>query len=106
MASKRIVEQLKLFKKELSKEISVDKMLFFGSRAWGKPHRDSDIDLIIVSPQFKRKKSFERGIGFYKYWNLDYPVDFLCYTPEEFKKLSKQITLVRQAVKEGIEIAG
>jgi hypothetical protein len=34
----------------------------------------------------------------------DYPVDFLCYTPEEFRKLSKQISLVKQAIKEGIEI--
>lgn len=40
----------------------------------------------------------------YDYWDLRYPVDFLCYTPEEFKKLSKQITTVREAVKEGVVI--
>ena len=40
----------------------------------------------------------------YDYWSLKYPVDFLCYTPEEFNKLKKQITIVREAVENGIEI--
>ena len=60
MGRKSIVEQLKEFRKELSKEVPITKMILFGSRAWGKPHQDSDIDLIIVSSKFKQKKSFER----------------------------------------------
>ena len=40
----------------------------------------------------------------YDYWNLDYPVDFLCYTPEEFEKKKKEISIVKEAVKEGIDI--
>lgn len=104
MDRKNIISQLKEFKKQLHENTPVNKMILFGSRAWGKPHRDSDIDLIIVSPRFRKTKSFERGLGFYKYWNLNYPVDFLCYTPEEFKKYKKQLSLVKEAVKRGIEI--
>ncbi len=105
MAKKKtILSKLKTFRKEVSYELPVQKMIFFGSWVVGKPHRDSDIDLIIVSPKFRGKKSFERGLGFYKYWNLNYPVDFLCYTPEEFNKLKKQVTIVREAVENGIEI--
>jgi len=33
-----------------------------------------------------------------------YPVDFLCYTPEEFEKLRKRISIVSVALKTGIEI--
>jgi len=40
----------------------------------------------------------------YDDWNLDLPVDFICYTPEEYKKLAKQITIVREAERNGIEI--
>ena len=79
-------------------------MYFFGSRARGKSHKYSDIDLIIVSPKFKKLNFFKRGARMYDYWNLNYPVDFLCYTPKEFNKLKKQITIVSEAVKEGIEI--
>jgi len=31
-------------------------------------------------------------------------VDFVCYTPEEFERLRKQVSLVRDAVAEGLEI--
>ncbi|MBI3035604.1 nucleotidyltransferase domain-containing protein [Candidatus Woesearchaeota archaeon] len=98
------LERLKQFKERLSRDIPIEKMYLFGSRAAGKPNRWSDFDLLIVSPEFRKKKFRYRALGFWKYWDLDYPVDFLCYTPEEFSKLKKQITIVREAVKEGIEI--
>lgn len=105
MAGKEaVIKQLHAFKEALSKKIPVERMILFGSMATGKTRKYSDIDLIIVSKKFRRLASFKRSLGFYKYWKLDYPVDFLCYTPAEFKKLSKQITIVRQALKEGIEI--
>lgn len=104
MGKKKDLNLMKKFKKELSKKISIKKMILFGSRATGKTHKWSDFDIVVVSNDFKGKKSFERGIGFYDYWGYDYPVDFLCYTPEEFEKLKKKITIVRNAVKEGIEI--
>ena len=104
MGRKKHINLLREFKKGLSENIPIQKMLLFGSRAKGKPHRWSDFDLIIVSQKFRGKVSFKRAVGFYDYWNLDYPVDFLCYTPEEFKRLSKRITIVREAVREGIEI--
>ena len=106
MGNKKHLDQLKKFRQELNQFIPIQKMVLFGSRAYGKTHRWSDFDLIIVSPQFRKVKFRYRPSGFYRYWHLDYPVDFLCYTPEEFKKLSKQVTLVRAAVQEGIEIKG
>ena len=101
---KSIIKNLKIFKLNLNKEVPIEKMIFFGSRTKGKYNRDSDIDLILVSNKFKNKRFRFRPLGFHNYWNLDYPVDFLCYTPEEFNKLKKQITIVREAVRDGIEI--
>jgi len=99
-----IIRELSKFKGRLSSDIPLRKMILFGSMATGRAHKDSDIDLILVSDKFRGKKSFRRSIGFYKYWDLDYPVDFLCYTPEEFNKLKNQISIVREAVRKGIEI--
>ncbi len=79
-------------------------MILFGSRAKGKSKRWSDFDLIIVSEAFKKSKNLKRGVGFYDYWDLDYPVDFLCYTPEEFDRLKNQMTIVKEAVEKGVEI--
>ncbi len=104
MGNQTIKKNLRQFKENLKNKISVERIIFFGSRASGKSYKDSDIDLIIVSKSFRGKKFRYRAIGFYDYWNLNYPVDFLCYTPEEFNKLKKQITIVSEALKKGIEI--
>ena len=99
-----IKNKLKDFKILANKHFPISKMYFFGSWAYGNPHKYSDIDLIIVSPKFRKLNFFKRGAKMYDYWNLNYPVDFLCCTPGEFNRLKKQITIVRDAVKEGIEI--
>lgn len=104
MGKKEHLRELKQFKERLSRDLPIEKMYLFGSRAYGKPHRWSDFDLLVVSSKFRGKKFRYRPLGFWRYWTIDYPVDFLCYTPEEFNKLKKQITIVREAVKEGIEI--
>ena len=104
MVQKKDLKIVKEFKKKLEKKISVEKIVLFGSRANGKPNKWSDFDIIIVSNKFRGEKSFKRGIGFYDYWKEDYPVDFLCYTPEEFNKLKNRITIVREAMKRGIII--
>ncbi|HLC57793.1 MAG TPA: nucleotidyltransferase domain-containing protein [Candidatus Nanoarchaeia archaeon] len=101
----QIIKKLKAFKKLANKEIApINHMYFFGSRASGKPHKDSDIDLIVVSRKFQGKGHLERSPKLYVKWNLDYPVDFLCYTPKEFNKLKNQVSIVREAVSNGIKI--
>ena len=99
-----IKKKLKQFKNSVSEEIPITKMYFFGSRAKGTPNKYSDIDLIIISPKFKNMNFFKRGALMYKHWDLNYPVDFLCYTTTTFNKLKKQESIVKQAVKEGILI--
>jgi len=101
---KKDIEIVRNFREKISKIISIKKIILFGSRAHGKIHEWSDFDIVVVSNDFKGKNSFERGIGFYDHWSEDYPVDFLCYTPEEFNKLKKKVTIIKTAVEEGIEV--
>ena len=60
-----IIKQIKKFAKNAGGNIKIDKIIFFGSRASGKPHKDSDIDLIIVSNSFKGMNFFERVAKMY-----------------------------------------
>jgi len=99
-----IIKGLMKFLKNLNKEFEINTVLFFGSRANGKIRKDSDIDLIIVSPDFSKMNFLERGGRMYDFWEMDYPVDFLCYTPNEFNKLKKRISIVKEAIEEGIII--
>lgn len=99
-----IVEQLEEFKKKLTKHMAIQKMILFGSTVRGQAGKDSDVDLILVSPRFKGVSALKRAYTVSKYWDLDYPKDFLCYTEKELEKMKKLSVVVREALKEGIEI--
>ncbi|PIZ51742.1 hypothetical protein COY27_02620 [Candidatus Woesearchaeota archaeon CG_4_10_14_0_2_um_filter_33_13] len=96
---------LREFVQKVSSDIKITEMYLFGSRAWGKPRKDSDVDLLVVSSKFKKKQKLSRAPSLYLAWDLKYPVDFLCLTPEEFKEKQKiKWSLVNQIVKEGIKV--
>jgi len=99
-------ERVEIIKKlrDFLKKHAIEKAILFGSYARGEAKKDSDIDLILVSKEFEGKSPLKRPVRFYMDWRMGYPVDFLCYTPEEFNNLRKQVSIVSQALKEGIEI--
>ena len=103
MDRKELIEKLKEFKKVIKKEYKVEKVILFGSRTTDKYKEYSDVDLIIVG-KFKGKNSFKRVPPLYLMWEIQLPVDFLCYTLKEFNELKKKRTIVREAVERGIEI--
>ena len=96
----RLIEQLREFKKRNK----ISRLYLFGSMASGAVRQGSDVDLVVVANGFRGKGLLDRAPRLYLNWDLDYPVDFLCYTPEEFHRLKKQITIVKEAVEKGIEI--
>ncbi len=98
--------KIKAFGKRLKKDFSVDRIIFFGSRAKGDYFKHSDIDLIIVSKDFKGMDFSKRITKMYDYWEFKdlTSVDFFCYTPEEFSKLSCLISIASEAMRKGVVI--
>ncbi len=101
---KSLKQNLKEFLIRLNEEIKIENIILFGSRAGRNFNEESDVDLIIVSSYFEGMNFFERASKMYDYWEMDIPVDFLCYTPKEFNKLKKGITIVSEALREGVLI--
>ena|SRR3989344_4579086 len=104
MVQKTDLEFVKKFKEKLGKLIVLKRLILFGSRATGEMHKWSDFDLMIVSDDFNGKQFHERGRGFHEEWGYVYPVDFVCYTPEEFESLKNRPTIVKEAINNGVEI--
>lgn len=104
MGKKEDIKLVEEFKRKLTKKISVMKLILFGSRVSGKSNKHSDFDLIIVSSKFNNLNFVERGSKMYDYWDFNYPVDFICYNPEEFNRLKNRISIVKEAIENGIEI--
>lgn len=93
MAKKKVLEKTKSALLEWFEDagIRVEKAVVFGSYARGKPRKDSDIDLIIVSKAFRGKDIFEKVEmmnGFHSELvdRVDKAFDILYYSDTEWKK--------------------
>jgi predicted nucleotidyltransferase len=101
---KKVISVVKDYLRNLEGKINVKKVILFGSAARGKMHRDSDIDLIILSPDFKKMEFVERLILLSRLregMKESAPMDVFGYTPEEFEKLSKESIVLKEAKREG-----
>ena len=96
---------MKEFVQRLKARFDIEKVLLFGSRVKGEALRNSDYDFIIVSKDFKGIFFTDRISMLYDLWELEAPLEALCYTPEEFKKKAREISIVREALKHGILLA-
>ncbi|MDI6883199.1 MAG: nucleotidyltransferase domain-containing protein [Patescibacteria group bacterium] len=78
--AQQIVRSLKRYKPE--------KIILFGSFAWGKPSASSDVDVLVIKksklPKRFRTTQAEKFLS-----KLPYPVDVLVYTPKELEEREK-----------------
>lgn len=99
-----LMNKLREFRSVATKKYGVKKMILFGSQVTGKATKDSDVDLIVVTKNGKMKIWPKLYREWHMTLDINYPVDFLCYTPKEFEKLKKRVSIVSEALKEGIAI--
>jgi len=67
------------------KEYQPEKIILFGSWAWGEPQEDSDIDLFIVKKTDRPSREVAREIDG-SISPRPFPIDFIVYTPEEVEE--------------------
>ena len=66
MDTRQINQPLKKFIKAVSQKVAVDEVIVFGSRLEGNAREDSDIDVIVVSDDFKQMTEDDRLDLLYK----------------------------------------
>ncbi len=79
-------------------------VLIFGSRARGDALRESDLDVLIVSPRFADTPWLDRPVRVARDCDLRFGVELLCYTPEEYQRKSQELGIVRTATAEGLDL--
>lgn len=71
--------------KQIVEKYKPEKIILYGSFAYGKPHKDSDVDLFVVKktrkPRTKRHLELDRML-----LDRKMALDILVYTPKEIKK--------------------
>jgi predicted nucleotidyltransferase len=101
---KHIHRIARLYVKRLAAHISVKQAILTGSWARGTHLEDSDVDLIVVSDDFSRMPLPDRLVYLQKDWKARVPLEAFGYTTSEFRRLRKNSSYVRDAVRHGISL--
>lgn len=75
-----------------------------GSYARGDWLRDSDLDLIVVSPRFRWLKLHERYALVRDLLPLDMSADLLLYTPEEFERARRKSAILQDMLEYAVPL--
>jgi len=89
-----VLETISDFEKALKAEsIKVSKIILFGSYASGNYRPDSDIDLVVISDDFKNKDYWQRiDILSSAVYRVFKPIEAIAMTPQEWQSGESMIT--------------
>jgi len=99
MAKNIVLDAINFFEKQLEQNgLHVSKVILFGSQARGEATEDSDVDIVVLSDDFRNKDIFERArltmdTGVLTIKKFMIPFDIITMTPEEFESGSSLIGL-------------
>jgi len=101
MNTPTIPDPIKDITRKLAREFKPEKIILFGSWAWGTPTPESDIDLFIIKPSTQARLEREKSV--YRILRKSViAVDVLVYTPAEVKRrLSFEDPFVTQILTQG-----
>jgi predicted nucleotidyltransferase len=72
--------QIRTFSEAVAREFRPQKIVLFGSYAYGHPTDDSDVDLLVIM-QFDRKRG-RKSLEIRQRVPADFPLDLIVRTPE------------------------
>lgn len=104
MAKGKAIAAVKFFEEQLrEKKVNVTKIILFGSQASRNASTESDVDIVVISKDFRKKDIFKRlalvkeaEIATIKKYMI--PLDVIMMTPEEF---ASRTSLVSEYAKNG-----
>ncbi|MBS1812609.1 MAG: nucleotidyltransferase domain-containing protein [Acidobacteria bacterium] len=99
-SSRRRLAFIKQIARRIAEEFHPDKIILFGSQAYGKPKWYSDIDLLVIMP-FEGNQ-LQKSVEILQKLNLLIPIDLLAYTPGQIeRRLAVEDFFVREMVEKG-----
>lgn len=79
-----IQNDIKKVAKKIAEKYQPEKIILFGSHAWGRPDENSDVDLFIVK-KTENTRNTAREINRFIF-PRPFPMDIIVYKPEDTKK--------------------
>ena len=71
---------IRRFARQVAKQFQPEKIILFGSYAYGTPHAESDVDILVVMPTRSRHRQAARIRGAV---SAGFPMDLIVRTPQD-----------------------
>lgn len=97
MAETKKIEDLT---SQIVREFNPDRVILFGSHAYGEPSKDSDVDILVVLP-FKGKP-VRKAIEIRNRISANIPLDLIVRTPQQIaERVAQNDWFIREIVERG-----
>src|SRR6476620_8648635 len=73
---------IRAYVKRIAERFAPDKIILFGSRAYGTPHADSDVDLLVVMPC---RNQHDQAVRIRWEIPAPFPMDLIVRTPKNLQ---------------------
>jgi uncharacterized protein len=87
MNRKITLEKIQEVGERIAREFDPEKVILFGSWAWGDPGPDSDVDFFVIKDTKNNRQTAREIDG--SLFPRPFPLDVVLYTPEQVEKRSK-----------------
>jgi hypothetical protein len=103
----RLAHQLEPYLHVIVNRFHPEKIILFGSQAYGAPTKDSDFDLLVIRSNIESEKKSNIELR-HAIWDVDAPptsFTFLSQTPQSLdQKLQSGSFVYREIIEKGVEL--
>lgn len=90
---------IRRFARQVAEHFKPDKIILFGSHAYGKPHADSDVDILVIMPA---RNQIDQALRIDRVLDPPFPLDLIVRTPRNMKwRLEEGDSFLREIVTRG-----
>ncbi len=90
---------IRQYAREVAKRFAPEKIILFGSHAYGQPHADSDVDILVVMPA---RNEIDQAVRIDRVVDPLFPLDLIVCTPKNVAwRLKEGDSLLREILTKG-----
>jgi uncharacterized protein len=94
------MQQIQELGAQIAKGFHPQRIILFGSHAWGTAGEYSDVDLLVILPF--EGKNFHKSLEILNYLNVHLPIDLLARRPDDVqRRYAEGDPLIREALNHG-----
>src|SRR2546426_3615682 len=93
------LREIRRFARQVAERFQPDKIILFGSYAYGTPHADSDVDILVIMPA---RNELDQAFKIHSTLLPPFPLDIIVLKPKNLKwRLQEGDSFLREIVSKG-----